>query len=86
MYCHLVSIKIGVERLADKRRDSDGLAFYQDRHERLNAEAMQRRWAVEQHGVVLDNFFQYIPHGALRGEMLHIGLGAFDGAAVTVRL
>ena len=73
---HLVAVEVGVERRADQRVDPDGLALDQHRLERLDAQAVQRRRAVEQHRVVLDDLFQDLVHlGALA---LHDLLGALD--------
>ena len=49
---HLVAVEVGVEALADQRVDADGVAFDQHRLERLDAHAVQRRGAVQQHRVV----------------------------------
>ena len=86
MHCHLVSIKIGVERFADKWWDSDRFSFHQDRHECLNAEPVQCRWPVEQHWVFFDDFFEHVPHWATRIDILDIRLGALDGAGVAIGL
>ena len=77
---HLVAVEVGVEGGADQRVDLDGLAFDQHRLERLNAEAVQRRGAVQQHRVVLDDFFKDVPHHRLLH--LHHFLGLLDGGAV----
>jgi len=58
---HLVTIEVGVVGRADQRVQFDGSAFDQNRFERLDAEAVQRRGAVQQDGVVLDDFFQGVP-------------------------
>src|SRR5207249_7646230 len=44
---HLVAVEVGVERGADQRMDLDRLALDQDRLERLDAETVERRGAVE---------------------------------------
>src|SRR5205807_7394811 len=49
-------------------------AFHQHRLERLDAEAVQRRRAVQEHGVVLDDFLQDLEH--LRAFLLHDLLGS----------
>ena len=73
---HLVAVEVGVERGADQRMDPDGLALDQHRLERLDAQAVQRRRAVEQHRVVLDDLLQDLVHlGALA---LHDLLGPLD--------
>jgi hypothetical protein len=62
------------------RRDSscasntDGLSFNQHRLERLDAQAVKRRGAVEQHRVIANDLFQDLVH--LRRLALHDLLGA----------
>ena len=59
---HLVAVEVCVERGADQRMDPDGLAFDEHRLERLDAQAMQRRRAVQQDRVLLDDFLEDVPH------------------------
>ena len=47
MDCHLVTVKISIKRFTDKWRNPDGLALYQDRQKRLNAEPVQSWRTVE---------------------------------------
>ena len=47
---HLVAVEVGVEALADERVDLDGVALDEDRLERLDAHAVQRRGAVQETG------------------------------------
>ena len=42
--------------------DLDRLAVHEDRLERLDAEAVERRRAVQQHRVLLDDLFEPVPH------------------------
>ncbi len=77
---HLVAIEVGVERRASERVQLDGLAFHQHRLERLNAEAVQRGSAVQQNGMVLDDFFENVPHH--RVLLLDQFLGLLDGGAM----
>ena len=66
---HLVAVEVGVERGADQRVQADGLALDEHRLERLDAEAVQRRRAVEHHGVVADDLLEHVPHDrALRAR------------------
>jgi hypothetical protein len=58
---HLVAVEVGVEGRADQRVQLDRLAFDQDRLERLNAQTVQRRRAVQQNRVLADDFIQDIP-------------------------
>ncbi len=80
MHGHLVAVEVGVEGGADQRVNLDGLAFHQHRLEGLNAEAVKGRGAVQQHRVVLDDFFKDVPHHRLLH--LHHFLGLLDGGAV----
>ena len=58
---HLVAVEVGVEGGADQRMQLDRLAFDQHRLERLDAQAVQRRCAVQQHRVFLDDFLEDVP-------------------------
>ena len=58
---HLVAVEVGVERRANQRMQLDRLALDQHRLERLNAEAMQRRRAVQQHRMLADHLVENIP-------------------------
>ena len=60
--CHLVAVEVGVERVADERMDLDRLAIDQHGLEGLDAEAMQRRCAVQQHRVLGDDLVEDVPH------------------------
>ena len=62
MHGHLVAVEVGVERRADQRVQLDRLAFDQDRLERLDAQAVQRRRAVQHDRVLVDDFFEDVPH------------------------
>ena len=74
---HLVAVEVGVERRADERVDADGLALDQHRLERLDAQAVQRGRAVEQHRVLADDLLEHVPH--LRALLLDHLLGLLDG-------
>src|SRR5712672_3749693 len=58
---HLVAVEVGVEGRAHQRVQLNRLAFDQHRLERLDAQAMQRRRAVQQHGMLADHFIENIP-------------------------
>ncbi len=58
---HLVAVEVRVERGANQRMKLDRLAFDQHRLERLNAETMQGRRAVEQHRMLADHLVENIP-------------------------
>src|SRR3954467_9439999 len=73
---HLVAVEVGVERVADQRVDLDRLALDQHRLERLDAQAVQRRRAVEQDGVLVDDLLEHVPH--LRDHRVDHLLGRLD--------
>src|SRR4051812_405161 len=60
--------------------DLDGLALDEDGLECLDAQTVQCWGAVQQHGVVLDDFFQDVPHDGLL-QLDHL-LGLLDGVAL----
>ena len=62
MHGHLIAVEVGVERRADERMELNGLALDQHRLEGLNAEAMQRRGAIEQHRMLADHLIEDIPN------------------------
>ena len=62
MHGHLVAVKVGVESFADQRMNADRVAFDEHRLERLNAHAVQRRSAIQQHRMVRDDLIQNIPN------------------------
>ena len=53
MHRHLVAVEVGVEGRADQRMQANGAAFDEDGLEGLDAEAVQRRGAVQQTGCSL---------------------------------
>ena len=71
---HLVAVEVGVERRADERVDLDGLALDQLRLEGLDAQAVQRRCAVQQHRVLGDDLLEHVPDD--RAGALDHALGA----------
>ena len=79
---HLVAVEIGVERGADQRVQLDRLALDQHRLEGLDAEAVQRRGAVQQDRVLADHLFEDVPH--LGPFLLDHALGGLDRARQTV--
>ena len=58
---HLVAVEVGVVRRADQRMQMDRLTLDQHRLEGLNAQTMERRCAVEQHRMLLDDLFENVP-------------------------
>ena len=81
---HLVAVEVGVEAAANERMDADRVAFHEHRLECLDAHSVQRRGAVEQHGVLVDDFFEDVPHGGVAA--LEHALGALDGVRQAVLL
>ncbi len=80
---HLVAVEVGVERLADQRMDLDRLALDEHGHERLDAEAVQGRRAVEEHRVLLDHAVEDVPH--LGTHALDHALRALDVLRAVLR-
>ena len=58
---HLVTVEVGVKRVTDEWVNLNCLAVNQDGLERLNAEAMQGRSTVEEHGMLGDDLFEDVP-------------------------
>ena len=78
---HLVAVEVGVERRADQRVDLDRLALDEHRLEGLDAEAVERGRAVQQHRVLADDLLQEVPHlGPLLLDHLLRGLDRRDQA------
>ena len=59
---HLVAVEVRVEGVADERVHLDRLALDERRLECLDAEPVQRRGAVQQHRVLLDDLLEDVPH------------------------
>src|SRR5258707_6554171 len=74
---HLVPVEVGVEGRADEGVDLDGFALDQDGLEGLDAQAVQRGGAVQEHRVLADDVLQEVPD--LRTLLLHHLLGRLDG-------
>ncbi len=66
MHCHLVSVKVGIERRAHEWMKLYGFSFHQCRLECLNAETVQGRRTVQHDRMLLDDLLQYIPHFGLK--------------------
>src|SRR5690606_16648475 len=78
---HLVTVEVSVVRGADQRVQLNGLAFDEDRLERLDTQTVQGRRTVEQHGVFADHFGEHVPDlGQLTLDHL---LGSLDGGRQT---
>ena len=61
MDCHLVAVEVGVECGTGQRMQLDGTALHQHGVEGLNAQTVQGRCTVQQHGVTLDNGLEAVP-------------------------
>ena len=72
MHCHLVTVKVCVERCTNQRMQLDCTTLNQYRHKCLNTESMQCRRTVEQYGVILDNFFKSIPYSRILSLLYHL--------------
>ena len=79
---HLVAVKVCVERGAAQRMELERAALDQNRLERLNAEAVQRRGTVEHDRTILDDVFQSIPDLIL--ALVDHLLGGLDVVGKTV--
>ena len=62
MHGHLVTVEVGVEGGAHQRVKLDGTAIHQLGLEGLDAEAVQRRGAVQQDRVPFDHLLQHLHH------------------------
>ena len=77
---HLVAVEVGVVGGTHQRVELERLALHQHRLKGLDAQAVQRRRAVEQHRVLLDDLLEDVPH---------LGTALFDhalGVLAVVRL
>ena len=83
---HLVAVEVRVEGGAVQGVQLQGPAVHQHRLEGLDAQAVQRRSAVQHDGVVLDDDIQSVPH--LGDALVHHLLGGLDvvGSAVLHQL
>ena len=84
MHGHLVAVEVCVEGGANQRVNLNRLAFDQHGLECLNAQAVQRRRAVEHHGVVLNHLLEDVPDNHFL--LLDQFLGLFDRGAVAALL
>ena len=80
---HLVAVEVGVVGGADQGVQPERAALDQDGLEGLDAQAVQRGRAVEQHGVLLDDHVQRVPDlGALLVDHLLGGLDVVGDAVL----
>src|SRR5579884_173901 len=62
MHGHLVTVEVGVVRRTNERVKVNRFTFDQHRFEGLNAQAVQRRCAVEQDRMLANHFVEHVPH------------------------
>ena len=80
---HLVAVEVGVVCGTYQRMQLERAALNEDRLERLNAQTVQSRCAVEQHGVLLDDNLERVPNlGALLIDHLLCGLDVVCNAVL----
>jgi len=82
MHRHLVTVEIRVESRTHQRMKLNGLAFNQHRFKRLNAQAMQRRCAVQDNRIFTHNLIQGIPDFGC--FLFHHLLGAFHRGDISL--
>ena len=73
---HLVAVEVRVVSGAHQRVQADGLAFDQHGFEGLDAQSVQRRGAVQEHGVILNDVVQNVPD--FGADLFDHSLGALD--------
>jgi hypothetical protein len=76
---HLVAVEVGVKGSTNQRMQLDRFAFDQHRLERLDAQPMQGRGAIEQDRMFANDFFENIPDFGL--FLLDQFLGLLDRLA-----
>ena len=76
MNSHLVAVKVRVECGAYERMQFDSTAFNKHGFKRLNAEAVQRRRAVEHDRVIFNDNLEHIPY--LGADAFHHALCALN--------
>src|SRR6185312_2969928 len=79
-----VAVKVRVERRTGERVQLDRFAFHQCRLKRLNAETVQRGSAIQQNGMVFNDFFENVPNNRIL--LLYQFLRLLDRGAVTALL
>ena len=82
MHCHLVAVKVRIETAAYKRMKHDSITFDQNRLKGLNTHPVKRRCTVQQHGVLVNHFFENVPY--LLISALNHSFGAFDSISQAV--
>ena len=83
MDSHLVAVEVGVESRTNERVHADGLAFCQERFERLDTEAVKRRGTVQEDRMLFDDFVEDVPNfGFLEFDHLLGTLDRIDNAVL----
>src|SRR5208283_2999820 len=62
MHCHLVTVKVCIERRTYERVQLDGFSFHQDRIKSLYPKTVKCRGTVQQHGVLTYDVLKGIPY------------------------
>ena len=62
VHSHLVTIEVGIEGRANERVQLDSFTFNELRLEGLNTQAVQRRCAVQQNRMLLNDLLEDVPH------------------------
>ena len=83
MHGHLVAVEVGVEGRADQRVQLDRLASIST-GERLDAQAVERRRAVQQHRMLADDLVEDVPD--LGDALFDHLLGLLDGGREALRV
>ncbi len=65
---HLVTVEVGVETAAHQQVGADGVSFHQHRLERLDAHSVERSGGGQKHRMLVDDFFQNVPHSQDRAR------------------
>ena len=81
---HLVAVKVGVVRRTCKRMELQRTPLGEHRFKCLNAETVERRSTIEEHGMLLDDTLEHIPNLGTRA--LNHALGRLDVVRGAVRL
>ena len=82
MYSHLIAVKVSVESGSHQRMQLNGTAFNQYRFKSLDTKAVQSWCAVQEHGALLDYFFQHFPN--LWPVALNVAFCALDVGGVAM--
>src|SRR6478609_2011844 len=78
---HLVAVEIRVKGGANERVNFNGLSSHAHAFERLDTKPVKRWSAIQQYGVIFDDFFQDVPHNGIL--TFHHFLGGLHGGAMS---